>query len=136
MNKTILIGRICKDIELKATTSGKSVVTFTLAVNRDYKNADGNYDADFINCVAFGQQAETIGKYVNKGDKFGVIGKLNTRTYDKKDGSKVYVTEVMVDSFEFLESRKDKPAEISGYSTANTDDFADISMPDDDLPFD
>lgn len=107
MNKVILIGRVTKDIELKATNSGKYVASFTLAVNRDYKNADGNYDADFINCVAFGQQAETISKYVNKGDKFGVTGKLNTRTYEK-NGSKVYITEVIVDGFEFLKSKKDK----------------------------
>ena len=64
MNKVILIGRVTKDIELKTTASGKSVASFTLAVNRERKNADGNYEADFINCVAYGQQAETIGKYI------------------------------------------------------------------------
>lgn len=133
MNKWIGIGRVTKPIELKTTTSGKSVASFTLAVNRDRKNADGNYDADFINCVAFGQQAETISKYVNKGDKFGAIGKLNTRTYDK-NGSKVYVTEVIVDGFEFLESKKDKSAETIGYSNADADDF--VSYDDGgDLPF-
>ena len=110
MNKVVLIGRMTKDVELKTTTQGKSVASFTLAVNRDYKNADGNYDADFINCVAFGQQAETISKYVRKGDKFGVVGKINTRNYEK-NGNKVYVTEVIVEGFEFLESRKDKPTE-------------------------
>jgi len=110
MNKVILIGRVTKNIELKTTTSGKSVASFTLAVTRDRKNADGNYDADFINCVAFGQQAETIGKYVCKGDRFGVDGKINTRTYDRQDGSKAYVTEVIVNGFEFLESKKDKPS--------------------------
>ena len=130
MNKVILIGRVTKDIELKTTTSGKSVVSFTLAVNKDRKNENGNYDADFINCVAYGQQAETIGKYVSKGDKFGVFGKLNTRNYEKQDGSKVYITEVIVDSFEFLESKKDKPAMAS----ASTDDFTEIDA-DDDLPF-
>lgn len=108
MNKVTLIGRVTKNIELKTTTSGKSVASFTLAVNRDRKNADGNYDADFINCVAFGQQAETIGKYVCKGDRFGVDGKINTRTYDRQDGSKAYITEVIVNGFEFLEAKKDK----------------------------
>ena len=107
MNKAILIGRVTKPIELKTTTSGKSVVQFTLAVNRDYKNAEGNYDADFINCVAFEQRAETISKYVHKGDKFGIIGKISTRTFDKSDGSKGYATEVIVEGFEFLESKKD-----------------------------
>ena len=134
MNKVILIGRVTKDIELKTTTSGKSVASFTLAVNKDFRNADGNYDADFINCVSFGQQAETISKYVNKGDKFGVIGKLNTRNYEK-NGNKVYITEIIVDGFEFLESKKDKPTESGGYSNAEADDFVDISVDDDDLPF-
>lgn len=134
MNRVTLIGRITKDIELKTTTTGKSVATFTLAVNRDYKNANGEYDADFINCVAYGQQAETISKYVHKGDRFGVDGKLNTRNYEKQDGSKVFVTEVIVNSFEFLESKKDKPTETSGYSNADVDDF--VPYDDDgDLPF-
>ena len=134
MNKVILIGRNCKPIELKTTTNGKSVASFTLAVNRDYRNADGNYDADFINCVAYGQQAETISKYVSKGDKFGVTGKLNTRTYEK-NGSKVYITEIIVDGFEFLESKKDKPTEADSYSNATADDFEEIAITDDDLPF-
>ena len=129
MNKVILIGRVTKDIELKTTQSGKSVATFTLAVNRDYKNADGKYDADFINCVAFGQQAETISKYVRKGDRFSVVGKLATRNYEKQDGSKVYVTEVNVDGFEFLESKKDKPS-----VDIEADDFTPTDI--DDLPFD
>ena len=131
MNRVILIGRNCKQIELKTTTNGKSVATFTLAVNRDFKNKDGEYEADFINCVAFGQQAETISKYVNKGDKFGVIGKLNTRTYEKND-NKVYVTEVIVESFEFLESKKDKPS-----ADIEADEFEDLGEidPDSDLPF-
>lgn len=133
MNKVFLIGRVTKDTELKTTTSGKSVTSFTLAVNRDRRNADGNYEADFINCVAFGQQAETIGKYVRKGDKFSVIGKMQIRNYDK-NGIKVYTTEVIVDGFEFLESKKDKPAETS-FSNASDDDFTDISVGDDDLPF-
>lgn len=128
MNKVVLIGRTTKNVDLKTTPSGKSVASFTLAVNRDYKNADGKYDADFINCVSFGQQAETISKYVCKGDKFGVTGKLNTRTYDK-NGSKVYVTEVIVDGFEFLESRQ-RAADVE-YDTA---DFAEIDSGDD-LPF-
>ena len=133
MNKAILIGRVCKDIELKTTNSGKSVVSFTLAVNRDYKNADGSYDADFINCVAYGLQAEAISKYVRKGDKFGVIGKINTRNYEK-NGIKAYVTEIFVEGFEFLESKKDKPTETEPSDNASTDDFTEIE-PDGDLPF-
>lgn len=130
MNKVVLIGRITKDVELKTLQSGKSVASFTLAVNRDYKNAEGNYDADFINCVAFGQQAETISKFVHKGDKFGVDGKLNTRTYEKQDGSKVYVTEVIVNGFEFLEGKKDKPT-----TDVEPDAYEEVTEPDADLPF-
>ena len=130
MNKVILIGRVTKDIGLDTTTSGISAVSFTLAVNKERKNADGNYDADFINCVAFGQRAETISKYVRKGDKFGVIGRINTRNYDKQDGTKVYVTEVIVDNFEFLESKKDKPSEPQ-FSPVIPDfsDFDDLDLP-------
>lgn len=128
MNKVILIGRVTKAIELKKTTSGKSIANFTLAVNRDYKNAEGNYDADFINCVVHDAKAETISRYVGKGDKFGIEGQIRTRTYDDKNGNKVYVTEVKVDSFEFLESKKDKPSvDIA------PDDFEPFD--DGDLPF-
>ena len=130
MNKVILIGRVTKDIELKTTTSGKYVASFTLAVNKDFKNAEGKYDADFINCVAYEQKAEIISKYVKKGDRYGVVGKLNTRNYDK-NGSKVYVTEVIVEGFEFLENKKDKPTEAVDY---NADDFAPIGT-EDDIPF-
>lgn len=128
MNKVILIGRVTKDIELKTTTTGKSVVSFTLAVNKDYKNANGGYDADFINCVAYEQRAETISRYVRKGDKFAVFGSITTRTYERQDGSTAYVTEIKVDGFEFLESKKSK-------ATDEEPDFEDISLEDDDLPF-
>ena len=126
MNKAILIGRVTKDIEVKRTTTGKAVAVFALAVNRDYKNENGEYDADFITCVAYEQRAETIGKYVRKGDKFGVIGKIATHNYEK-NGSKVYITEIIVEGFEFLESKKEKSVDIE------PDDFEEVD--DDDLPF-
>ena len=138
MNKAILIGRVTKNIEYKTTQSGKPVSVFTLAVNRDYKNTNGEYDADFINCVAYDQKAETINKYVRKGDKFGVIGRISTRTYDKQDGSKGYITEVIVDGFEFLENKKDKPTETEApLSNAGGNDFIELpaNAGDDDLPF-
>ena len=128
MNKVVLVGRITKNLELQTTTSGKSVVSFTLAVNRDFKNAEGSYDADFINCVAYEQRAEIISKYVGKGDRLGVSGKIATRNYEK-DGRKVYVTEVLVDGFEFLESKKDKSIDVEV-----DDGFVPIAN-DDDLPF-
>lgn len=110
MNKCVLIGRLTKDVELRKTTSGTSVANFTLAVNKDFKNAEGKYDADFISCVAFKGLAETISKYVHKGDRFGVVGKISTRKYDNNDGKTIYVTEVKVDDIEFLEPKKDADA--------------------------
>ena len=105
MNCVVIIGRMTKDVELRRTNSGKAVASFTLAVNKDFKNEQGNYDADFIDCVAFEQKAETISKYVHKGDRFSVLGQLATRSYER-DGKKVKVTEVKVNGFDFLESKK------------------------------
>ena len=130
MNKVILIGRVTKSLELKTTTSGTAVASFTLAINRDYKNADGNYDADFINCVAFKATAETLSKYVGKGDRVAVTGKISTRNYEKQDGSKAYVTEVIVDGFEFLEPKKDKPVKVDGL-----EDLDPFTADDDELPY-
>lgn len=111
MNKAILMGRLTRDVELKTTASGVSVASFSIAVNRRFKNADGGYDADFINCVAWRQQAEFIGKYFKKGQLIGLVGSIQTRTYDDKDGKKVYVTEVVVDEAEFVGSKSDKKEE-------------------------
>ena len=125
MNCVVLIGRMTKDVELRRTGSGKAVASFTLAVNKDHKNEQGGYDADFIDCVAFEQKAETISKYVHKGDRFAVVGKLATRSYETKEGKKVKVTEVKVTEFDFLESKK---AESNGA-------FEPIDEPDAMLPF-
>lgn len=128
MNIVTLIGRTTKDIELKRTTSGKAVCSFTLAVNKDYKNADGTQDADFIECVAFEGRAEAISKYVHKGDKLAVTGRINTRTYTRQDGSNAKVFEVLVGGFEFLESKKDATKEEAAPN------FEEVAV-DDDLPF-
>ena len=113
---------------MQTTPSGKKVLSFALAVNRDFKNAEGGYDADFISCVAYEQRAEVISKYVSKGDRLGVSGKIATRNYEK-DGRKIYVTEVLVDGFEFLESKKDKSIDVEA-----DDSFVPVAG-DDDLPF-
>ena len=125
MNFTVLIGRLTKDVELRRTNSGKAVASFTLAVNKDYRNEQGGYDADFIDCVAFEQKAETISKYVHKGDRFAVLGQLATRSYENKEGKKVKVTEVKVTGFDFIENKKQ----------TDTNDFGSIDVDDDDLPF-
>ena len=130
MNNVVLIGRLAKDVELRRTNSGKAVASFTLAVNKDFKNEQGGYDADFIDCVAFEQRAETISQYVHKGDKFGVIGQLATRSYETKEGKKVKVTEVKVEKFDFLERKKNTED-----TTENTNDFVPIVGDDEQLPF-
>ena len=110
MNKVILTGRTTKDIELKYTISQTPVVNFTLAVNRNFKNANGEYDTDFFNCMAFGKLAETIKNHVNKGNKLGLEGRLQARSYQNKEGHNVYVTEVIVENIEFLEAKKQNNA--------------------------
>lgn len=131
MNKVSLVGRITRDIELRTTASGLSVCTFTLAVNRRFKNAEGNYEADFINCVAWRQSAELLAKYFNKGSMVGLVGSIQTRNYEK-DGHKVYVTEVAVEEVHFVESKKEQaesPADLS-----QMEGFAPMEN-DGDLPF-
>ena len=122
MNNVVLIGRMAKDVELRKTNSGKAVASFSLAVSKDYKNEQGNYDADFIDCVAFEGKAETISKYVHKGDKFAVIGQLTTRTYENKEGKKVKVTDVKVEKFDFIESKKQTEATSGGFEPLEGDD--------------
>ena len=106
MNKVIIIGRNTKEIELRQTTAGTSAVEFSVAVKRTFKNANGEYESDFINCVAFKNTAELISRYVNKGDMVCVVGRIQTRNYTNKEAKKVYVTEVVVEEVEFLQSKK------------------------------
>lgn len=105
MNKVMLSGRIASDIEVKSTPSGASVVNFKLAVNRRFKNAEGNFETDFINCVAWRVNADFIGKYFEKGNPIELVGNLQTRTYEK-DGNKVFVVEVHVDEASFAVGNK------------------------------
>ena len=107
INRAVLTGRLTKDAELKVTQSGLSVATFTLAVNRHSK-AKG--DADFINCVIWRKAAENFCNFTSKGSLVGIDGRIQTRSYENKSGQKVYVTEIVVDSFSLLESKKDRLA--------------------------
>jgi single-strand DNA-binding protein len=104
MNKVELVGRLTKDVELKTTSNQTSYCNFTIAVDRRFKDANGERQTDFINCVAWRQTAEFIGKYFHKGNRIGVCGSIQTRSYEK-DGQKVFVTEVLVDEAEFVESQ-------------------------------
>lgn len=123
INSVCLTGRLTNDPELRRTQTGKPVMGFRLAVNRRFTQP-GQPDADFINCVAWNKTAETMAQYLHKGSLIGVEGRLSTRSYDNQQGQKVYVTEVVVDNFSFLESRSSadnsyqqnyQPSYITGY---------------------
>lgn len=143
MNKIILIGRLTADPELRYTESNKAYTRFTLAVNRDFTKEDGSKDADFISIVAWEKRAETICKYVKKGNRLGVEGRIQTGSYDKGDGSRGYLTDVIVNGLEFLESKSKDDRPASDYRSAEeekeVDPFADfgdsVQLSDDDLPF-
>ena len=105
INRAVLTGRMTRDPELKYTGNGTAVASFTLAVNRKFANQQGEHEADFINCVAWRKTAEVLEKYTHKGSLVGVDGRIQTRSYDNQQGQKVYVTEIVVDDFTFLESK-------------------------------
>lgn len=102
MNRAILIGNLTNDPELKTTTSGTTVCNFRIAVNRNYKKEDGSRDTDFLNIVCWRQTAELCAKYLSKGRKVGIVGEIQTRSYDAQDGTKRYVTEIVAQEVEFL----------------------------------
>ena len=110
INRVVLVGRLTRDPELRTTGSGISVATFTLAVDRQFTNAQGERGADFISCVIWRKAAENFCNFTSKGSLVGIDGRIQTRSYDNKDGQRVYVTEVVVDNFSLLESRKDREA--------------------------
>ena len=105
MNKVILIGRLTKDPELRYTSSNRPVTQITVAVNRTFTNQNGEREADFINVVIWDKQAENVAKYLTKGRLVDVEGRIQTRNYDNNEGKKVYVTEVVALSVQFLESK-------------------------------
>lgn len=145
INNVVLAGRLTRDPELKYTTTGTVTATFTLAVTRDFNNANGEKESDFINCVVWRKTAETLANYAKKGSLIDVIGRVQTRSYENQQGQKVYVTEVVVEKFHFLEKRDSGQAQRAtnntqtNQSSANQtrDPFAgsSIDLTDDDLPF-
>ncbi len=109
MNRVTLVGRITKDPELKTSPSGVNFVSFSIAVNRNVQNANGERVADFINCVAFNKQAENLCRFIKKGGLIGVDGKLQSRTYQGNDGTTRYATDVVCDQVNFLEPKNSNP---------------------------
>ncbi len=114
MNRVVLVGRLTKDPELRYTPSGVAVATFTLAVNRAFTNQQGDREADFINCVIWRRPAENVANFLKKGSLAGVDGRIQTRNYEGQDGKRVYVTEVVAESVQFLEPRNANDQQRSG----------------------
>ncbi|MBC1734970.1 single-stranded DNA-binding protein [Listeria seeligeri] len=159
MNRVVLVGRLTKDPELRYTPSGVAVATFTLAVNRPFKNGQGEQEADFIQCVVWRKPAENVANFLKKGSMAGVDGRVQTRNYEGNDGKRVYVTEIAAESVQFLEPKHNgaegsisnnyrneanysNNSQTSSYradSSQKKDSFAGegkpIDISDDDLPF-
>ena len=133
MNKVFLIGNLTKDPELATTNSGISVCRFTLAVTRNFANSEGEREADFLDIIVWRGQAESCHKYLRKGSKCAVVGSIQKRSYDAQDGTKRYVTEIIAESVEFLNSRN------SGESQEKVEDKKEVAelepIDDDTLPF-
>ena len=146
INKVVLVGRITKDPELRKTSTGISTVSFTLACNRRFSNQENGQDADFINCVAWRHSADFMNNYVKKGSLLGIEGRIQTRNYKDQSDRTIYVTEVVCDSVQLLESRKDtqstKQEDLTNTYASEENDYGSvdsgydtIDIGSDDLPF-
>jgi single-strand DNA-binding protein len=137
LNRAILVGRLTRDPEMRYTSDGTATVSFSLAVNRQFKNKQGEREADFINCVIWRKAAETFCNYTHKGSQVAIDGRIQTRNYENSEGTRVYVTEIVVENFSFLDSGngsegKNKASSKSGPFAGNGES---IDISDDDLPF-
>lgn len=142
INSVTLIGRLTKDPELRHTNSGLAYVRFTIAVNRKFKSQNGEREADFINCVIWRQRAENLANWAKKGALIGITGRIQTRNYENQQGQRVYVTEVVADSFQLLEfNKQNNQGQSQSYN--QQPDFgrnkqmqsSPMDISDDDLPF-
>ena len=136
INNVVLIGRLTRDVELRYTPRNQAVGQSTLAVNRNFKNQNGEYDADFINCVIWGKLAENFANWTKKGNLVGITGRVQTRNYENQQGQRVYVTEVVAENFQLLEKR-DNSANQNSMAEQMPPSFAGdpMDIKDDDLPF-
>lgn len=147
INRAVLTGRLTRDVELRYTQSGNAAGSFTLAVDRNFKNANNERESDFINCVIWRQSAENFANFTHKGSLVGIEGRIQTRNYENKQGQRVYVTEVVVENFALLEPKQNNSNGTSNsnqYSNNNgNQNYGDpfmnngdnIDVSDDDLPF-
>lgn len=156
LNRVVLVGRLTKDPELRVSQSNVAVASFNLAVNRPFTSKDGERGADFISCVVFRKQAENVSQYLKKGSLCGIDGRIQTRNYENKDGQRVYVTEVVCESVQFLEPKNsvqqtnnnsvsykqaygnNQPQQTRGTRPVEDNPFENsgpVDVNDDDLPF-
>lgn len=142
INSVALNGRLTRDVDLRYTTSGIAVGQFTLAVDRRFKSKSGNRETDFISCQIWRKSAENLANYAHKGSLIGIEGRIQTRTYDNKQGQKIYATEVIAENFSLLEpkpAQQTDNARVSSnrdtQSTTNQPSGKPIDVNDDDLPF-
>ncbi|MDU7762997.1 MAG: single-stranded DNA-binding protein [Enterobacter asburiae] len=142
INRVILVGRLTKDPEYRQTPNGVSVATFTLAVNRPFTNSQGEREADFINVVVFRRQAENVNNYLSKGTLAGIDGRIQSRNYENNDGHRVFVTEVVADDVQFMDSKgsnqQKNQSQKQGQAPAGNNPFTNdnnANIDDDDLPF-
>ena len=155
INNVVVTGRLTRDVDLRYTSNGTAFASFTLAVDRPFRNQNNEKETDFINCVMWRKSAENLANYTNKGSLIGVEGRIQTRSYDNGQGQRVYVTEVLAERFTFLESSKTANNEVydngraniqgmnknqnSNGNFANSDPFTSngdvFGVNDDDLPF-
>ena len=146
INRVVLVGRLVADPELRYTPSGVAVANFRLAVNRPFTNEQGEREADFINCVIWRKPAENLANYQKKGNLIGIDGRIQTRSYDGQDGKRVYITEIVAESVQFLEFNKNEGESTrsnknvsQGQKRANENPFKNqgesMDINSDDLPF-
>ena len=137
INNVTLVGRLTRDPELRYTPSNIAITTFNMAVNRNFKNQAGDREADFINCMIWRQQAENLASWAGKGALIGITGRIQTRSYDNQQGQRVYVTEVVADTFQLLEKRDNSAnqSNIEDQMPASFRATNPLDISDDDLPF-
>lgn len=134
INRVVLVGRLTKDPTLRYTSNGTAVVNFTLAVNRTFKNSQGEQEADFINCQAWRTTAENVANYLKKGSLVGVDGRIQTRSYENNEGKRVFVTEVVADSVQFLDTRSSQQTSSNPFPV-DKKPIEIIEINEEDLPF-
>ena len=137
INKFVGVGRLTADPKFRTTQSGVSIATFTLAINRNFKNKDNETEADFINCIAFRKLAENVGHFIGKGSLVGVDGRIQSGSYENKEGQRIFTTEVVCDNVAFLDSKKDGNRNTGGSQPVENNPFdnAGADVDPENLPF-